>query len=204
MKSLASLILCCLSISANAATVLTNLGAPVQSTLLVKGTGGFLPPAIEFGFEFTVGGGDHQLTTITLAVGNHTGSVPLTVELFGSPTGPDAATLLTSMVGPAQPSNQDATFTPAIPVLLADGETYFLRLSVAGSASTYPIPKTSNPAVGTFTMERNYQRNAGNSWGTGSVVSHPILEITATAVPEPTTMSFSSAALAILLRRRRS
>jgi hypothetical protein len=170
---------------------------------LVKGTGGVTPLALQFGFEFTVGGGDHQLTTITLTIGNHLGTQPLEVELYGSPSGPETATFLTSMVGPTQPANQDAVYTPALPVLLADGETYFVRLAVPGNASNYSIPKTSSAATGVFTLGTSYQRNPGNLWGPSSG-ANPIFEISANAVPEPAAICLSGLALVLTLSRRRS
>jgi len=189
--------------TAPAATVLTNLPGPVSTANLIKGTGGFIPAAIEYGFEFTAGGGDHELITITLSIGTHFGSVPIAVELYGSPSGPDTAIFLTEMTGPAQPANQLAAYAPVLPVTLTDGSTYFLRLWVNGSGSQYAIERTATPATGAFTMGDLYTRNAGSSWGSGTHVSETMLEIQASPVPEPAAAVLSGAGFLLLLRRRR-
>jgi hypothetical protein len=189
--------------AASAATVFTSLSSPPDSSVLVKGAGGFIPPAIEYGFEFTVSGGDHQLTTITLAVTTHFGSLPLLVELYGSPSGPDAAIFLTNMTGPSQPAHQNAVYTPVLPTTLTDGSTYFLRLWVNGSASSYGIPQSTTFGTGTFTMGDHYQRNAGSSWGPGSHGNEPLVEINAAPVPEPASMALGCTGFLLILRRRR-
>jgi hypothetical protein len=189
--------------TAPAATVLTNLPGPATSSVLVKGTGGFIPTAIEYGFEFTVNGGDHQLTTITLSIGTHFGALPLTVELYGSPSGPDAATFLTGMTGPSQPVNQLATYSPVLPATLAGGSTYFLRMWVNGNASSYGIQETTTFATGTFSMGNNFLRNAGSLWGAGSHSNEPLIEIAATAVPEPAAVMLGCMGVLLILRRRR-
>lgn len=189
--------------SAQAATVLTNLPGPVLSNNLIKGTGGFISTAIEYGFEFTAGGGDHELLTITLSIGSHLGSLPLTVELYGSPSGPDAATFITDMTGPSQPANQLATYSPVLPTTLAGGSTYFLRLWVNGAASSYAIERTATPSTGVFTMGNFYVRNAGSSWGTGNNASETMVEITATPIPEPAAVMLSCTGFLLILRRRR-
>jgi hypothetical protein len=187
----------------SAATVLTNLPSAVLSNNLVKGTGGFIPSAIEYGFEFTVGGGDYLLDTITLSIGNHFGPVPLTVELYGSPAGPDTATYITDLTGPSQPANQLATYAPVLPTTLTDGSTYFLRLWVNGNASSYAIQRTATLATGDFLMGDLYTRNAGSSWGAGTHASETMVEITATPVPEPAAVVLGCTGFLLILRRRR-
>ena len=191
-----------LAASAPAATVFTNLGNPVTSSVLVKGTGGFIPTAIEYGFEFTAGVGDHELTSLSVSIGTHFGSLPLTVQLFDSPAGPDSATYLTDLTGPAQPANQVALYTPVMPVTLSGGGTYFVRFSVAGSASSYGIPTTNSAGSGTFTMGNSYQRNAGSLWGSGSALSGPLVAIEASAVPEPAGLVPSAAGFLLIVARR--
>ena len=71
--------------AAPAATVLTNFPGAVSTNSGAKGTGGAIPIPIEYGFEFTVGGGNHDLITISLEIGTHLGNVPLSVELYSSP-----------------------------------------------------------------------------------------------------------------------
>lgn len=191
-----------LATAAPAAVVLTNIPSAVLTTNLIKGTGGFITSPIEYGFEFTVGGGDHQLTTITLSIGTHFGTVPMTVELYGSPTGPDAATFITEMTGPAQPVNQLATYAPVIPTTLAEGGTYFLRLWVNGNASQYGIQRTATTATGAFTMGDIFTRSTGSPWGSGSHASETMVEIEASPVPEPAAAVLGCVGFMLLFRRR--
>lgn len=187
-----------------AAVVLSNFPGPATTTNGVKGTGGFIPTPISYGFEFTVGGGDYGLVTISLDIGNHLGNVPLSVDLYSTTTGPNSATLMTSMTGPSQPANQVATYAPDMPVTLVDGATYFVGLSVNGNASSYSINRTSTPATGPWTMVNFFTRAGSNPWVAGGFSPETMVEITATAVPEPTATLLGCAGLLVALRRRRA
>lgn len=189
--------------TAPAAVVLSNLSGTIDTSSGVKGTGGFIPVPISYGFEFTVGGGDHDLTSISLNIGTHLGTVPLSVDLMSSPTGPNAATLLTAMTGPLQPNNQIAIYSPLTPVTLIDGATYFLRLSVNGNASQYGINRTGTPATGTWTMGNFYTRPSAGLWNPGGFSPETMVEIVASPIPEPSAAILCCAGLLIVLRRRR-
>jgi hypothetical protein len=189
--------------AATAATVLTNFPGPIDTTSGVKGTGGVIPTPISYGFEFTVGGGNHDLLTISLDIGTHLGNVPLSVELFSSTTGPNSATYMTAMTGPPQPVNQVATYVPAAPVTLLDSGTYFLRLTVNGSASQYGINRTATSATGTWTMGNFFTRAGAGTWTAGGFSPETLVEITANPVPEPASALLGCAAFLVLLRRRR-
>lgn len=190
-------------VSSPAAIVLSNFPGPVTTTSGTKGTGGVIPTPIAYGFEFTVGGGDYELVTISLDIGTHLGTVPLTVELFSSPTGPDSATFMTVMTGPAQPSNQVATYAPDTPVTLVDGAKYFLSLRVDGNASSYGINRTSTAATGPWTMGNLFTRPGSGSWSLGGLSPETMVEITADPVPEPAAAMLGCAGLLVVLRRRR-
>ena len=187
-----------------AAVVLSNFRGPMTTTSGVKGTGGVIPTPIAYGFEFTVGGGDYELVTISLDIGTHLGTVPLTVDLFSSNTGPNSATFLTAMTGPPQPDNQVATYAPATPVTLSDGATYFLRLTVIGSASSYGIHRTSTAATGPWSIGNFFTRPGSGTWTGGGFSPETMVEITADAVPEPTATLLGCAGLLVALRRRRA
>ena len=202
MKTLLPCILLMTISAAHGAVVLDNLSNAATTSILVKGTGGFIPTAQEYGFEFTVGGGDHYLQDITLSIGIHLGTLPLTVELYESPSGPDSATFLTVLTGPAQPVNQLASFAPPAVTTLLDGETYFVRLWVNGNASSYGINETAPSATGIFTLGNNFQRTAGSSWGAGDHGTEPLVGINAIAVPEPGVTLLGAFGLLLLLRRR--
>ena len=183
--------------------MLTNFPGPVTTTSGIKGTGGFIPTPISYGFEFTVGGGDYELVTISLDIGTHLGTVPLSVDLFSSTTGPDSATFMTAMTGHPQPASQVATYAPDTPVTLVDGATYFLRLSVNGSASSYGINRTATAATGPWTMGNHFTRPGSGPWSPGGFSPETMVEITANAVPEPAATLLGCAGLLFILRRRR-
>lgn len=189
--------------AAPAAIVLTNFPGPVTTTSGVKGTGGVIPTPIAYGFEFTVGGGDYELVTISLDIGTHLGSLPLSVDLYSSTTGPDSATFMTSMTGPSQPVSQVATYAPDMPVTLLDGATYFLRMSVNGSASSYGINRTSTAATGPWTMGNYFVRPGSGTWSPGGFSPETMVEITANPVPEPAAALLGCVGLIVILRRRR-
>ena len=195
----------CFSIlhAASAATVLTNFPGPVATNSAVKGTGGAIPIPIEYGFEFTVGGGNHDLVTISLEIGTHLGNVPLSVELYSSPAGPDTATFLTAMTGPPQPISQVATYAPSTPVTLSDSATYFLRLYVNGNASQYGISRTATAATGTWAMGNFFTRPGSSNWLPGGFSPETIVEIEATPVPEPAAALLGCTGFMLMLRRRR-
>ncbi len=192
----------CLS-SAPAAIVLTNFPGPFSTTNGVKGTGGAIPTPIAYGFEFTVGGGDHDLITMSFDIGTHLGSLPLTVELLSSPSGPDTATFVVAMTGPPQPDNQVAVYAPATPVTLTDGDTYFVRFTVIGNASSYGIHRTATAATGTWTMGNLFTRPGAGSWFSGGFSPETMVEIEATPVPEPGAAVLGCTGLMLMLRRRR-
>jgi hypothetical protein len=189
--------------TAPAAVVLSNFSGTIDTTSGVKGTGGAIPTPISYGFEFTVGAGDHDLTSISLDIGTHFGTVPLSVDLMSSPSGPATATFLTEMSGPLQPNNQIATYSPLTPVTLVDGATYFLRLTVNGSASQYGINRTGTAATGTWTMGDFYVRPGAGTWSPGGFSPETMVEIVASPIPEPSAAILGCAGLLILLRRRR-
>jgi hypothetical protein len=194
-----------LSNSSPAAIVLTNFPGPSSITNLIKGTGGVIANPLEYGFEFTVSGGDHQLITLSLDVGMHLGTVPITVELYASPSGPDTAAFVTDLTGPAQPGNQIATFAPALSTTLTDGETYFVRMRVNGNGSSYGINRTSTAATGTWTMGNYFTRPSDTgAWNAGGFSPETMVEIEASPVPEPSAAAFGGAVLLLTLRRQRA
>jgi hypothetical protein len=108
------------------------------------------------------------------------------------------------MTGPPQPDNQVATYAPATPVTLSDGATYFLRLTVIGSASSYGIHRTSTAATGPWSMGNFFTRPGSGTWTGGGFSPETMVEITANAVPEPTATLLGCAGLLLALRRRRA
>ena len=204
MRSLLALSILALTSIAPAAVVLTNFPGPADLNQGVKGNGGVTPTPQEYGFEFTVAGGNYDLITISFDISTHFGNVPLTVELYGSPSGPDAAVFLTALTGPPQPSNQIAVYAPSSPVILTDGGTYFVRLAVLGTASSYGLSRTATAATGVWGMG-NYFTRPGHSgaWNAGGFAPETMMEIEANPVPEPAAAALSGTGLLLLLRRRR-
>ena len=128
MRSLLALTILALTPIAPAAVVLTNFPGPPTITNLIKGTGGVIPNPTEYGFEFTVSGGDYDLVTISLDITTHFGNVPLTAELYGSPSGPDTATFLTALSGPPQPINQIAVYAPTNALIISEWGSNLVRM----------------------------------------------------------------------------
>jgi hypothetical protein len=110
---------------------------------------------------------------------------------------------LTSLTGPSQPANQVATYVPPTSLILNNGSTYFVRLSVIGSASTYGINRTSTAATGTWGMGNFFTRTGTGIWNHGGFSPETLMEISATPVPEPGTALLSGFGFLLLLRRRR-
>lgn len=200
-RLLMPLILVPMTLTGYSATVLSNFTGTATSNQAIKGPGGFIPAAIQYGIEFTVNGVDHDLSTITLDFGNTLGTQSLLVELFASPTGPNNATFLTSMNGPSTPSNQNAIFTPATPQTLVSGATYFLKLYVPTSGAFYSLNRTSEPFIGPWSLNGGYI-SSGTTWSTTSA-PWALLDIQAIPVPEPMATLLGGLGCVILLRRRR-
>ncbi len=190
-----------LTLTGQSATVLSNLTGTVTTNQAIKGPGGFVPAAVQYGIEFTVTGGNHELNTITLDFGSTLGTQPLLVELFASPTGPDTATFLTAMTGPSNPSNGNAAYSPATPQTLAGGGTYFLKLYVANTGGLYSLSRTSEPLTGSWSLDGAYLSNGGIWSATGAPWA--LFDIQADPIPEPTVGLFGGLGCLILLHRRR-
>ena len=191
--------------AAAAATVLTNFSGSVNSLQLVAAADA--GPSAEYGFEFRLPAGpDYQFGSLTLSFDFGGGPAPLEVELYGSPAGPDAATLLTALSGPATPGAGAAQWNALLPITLQAGQTYFVRLAVtAFGPDSYLLEQTSAPLSGPWAWVDGYTRSGGSSWNAGTGSTPLKLHIDAADVPEP---SASAVLLALTaassLRRRRS
>jgi hypothetical protein len=84
-----------------------------------------------------------------------------------------------------------------------NGATYFLRLSVNGSASQYSINRTSTAATGPWSMGNFFTRAGAGTWIGGGFSPETMVEITANVVPEPSAALLGCAGLLVALRRRR-
>ncbi len=187
----------------SAATVLSNLPSAVSTNQGIKGPGGaFIPIPISYGFEFTVAGGDYLLDYITLDFGSTLGSKPLVVEVYSSPTGPDTASLIAALDGPASPTNGQFTWTPFSALPLTDGGTYFVKLSVPVGPAQYILSRSSTPLAGPWTFNAAYTKPGSSAWLL-SGGDEPLMKMGATAVPEPGAVSALLAGLSLLLITRR-
>jgi hypothetical protein len=206
MKStlLAALITILASASLQAATVLTNNAGAPGSPQLIKGPGGFISQPISLGFEFTTSAHPDGwiLLSLSLTFSSNSGPNPLSVELYSSPAGPNTATYMAQLNGPANPTAGSHTWTVPSTVTLASNSAYFVKLSVPGGPSTYGISRTADPATGDWALGSVYTQGGSPTW-TASAGQRPFIALT--AIPEPATGILLAASLACgFLRRRRA
>ena len=111
--------------------------------------GGFLGQPIGMGFEFTVSHPDDwALLTISFNLTSISGTAPLQVELYGSPAGPNAATLISSLDAPGFFAAGTNTWTAPAPINLDSGGTYFIRVFTTGINANYGLARTAEPVAG--------------------------------------------------------
>ena len=202
MKRLVILLTGALGGSAPAATVLSNLTGPVSGIQIIAGPD--LAPALEYGFEFSVPAGmDYQFGSLTLTFDSGGGPAPLEVELYASPSGPDAATLVSALSGPLTPGAGPAQWDAPATIALFGGQTYFVRFAVSLGPDGYWLEQTTGALSGPWSWEGSYTRSGGSPWAAdGNAPAR--LSIDAAAVPEPAAAAGLFLAAACLIRRRRS
>ena len=184
-----------------AATVLTNASGLPTTSQLVKGPGGFIPQPISLGFEFTVSHPDDwAFLSLSLTVASNVGASPLLVELYGSPSGPDTATLISALSGPSTPTPGTHTWSAISPITLDSGGTYFVKVSVPSGAGSYGFARTAEPITGDWTFDAHYTQGGAAPWSASGGAA-PMFTIT--AVPEPSVLAALAGCLGVLLLVRR-
>lgn len=189
---------------ADGATVLTNASGTPGISQLVKGPGGFISQPISLGFEFTISHPDDwSFLSLSLNVASNTAASPLLVELYGSPAGPDTATLISALSGPSTPTPGAHTWTAVTPITLHSGDTYFVKVSVPAGAGSYGFSRTAEPVTGDWTLDAHYTQAGAVPWNV-SAGDAPMFTIT--AVPEPSVVAALAlfAGSMLLVRRRRT
>lgn len=198
-------ILFCLAATSplSAAIVLNNLPASASSSQTITG-----PTAssgqLRYGFEFTVHGGDHELQAVTLQFGTPPVTPladPLKISVWKSPSGPDNAVLVATLIGPNFPASTTADWLPPSGTFLTDNTTYFLQMEVNSGNTAYPLNLTTSPLSGPWDYEGSWTQSGSARWAPSPGVP-PVVQIKAAVIPEPLAGVLSGVGFLMLLRRR--
>lgn len=194
-----------LSAPASAVLVLDNVtGNTPSGVFSFKGTGGVLPYQ-EIGITLQVApSSDFELNSITFDFGGAVNSAsPVEASLWTTGSGSPQGSLITTLAGPASPSNILATYTPASPVVLSAAAEVFVVLRVPTGSGFYRLDGTADPfVVEDWNFGGAYLRPLTGSWT--SIGGTPGFQVDATAVPEPSGAgSLGVAALLLGIRRKR-
>jgi hypothetical protein len=189
--------------STQAVPVFDTLALTPTGTNYFKGPIGFLPYA-ELGFVFQVPTtSDYLLDALTFSFNTGTNvTVPLELAAFSIGTGTPQGTLLTTFSGPLFPVSTLGTYTPDSALSLPAGSEVFFRLKVPTSSTLYRVDNTNTSLPSSdWTFAQTYIGNSFGNWTPN--VNAPIMQISATAVPEPGTATLLLASALMLVRRRR-
>lgn len=192
-----------LAATTQAAIVFDTLSATQSGSYIFKGPGGQLPYA-ELGFTMHVPAlSDYQLDSLTFSFGNAVfTSIPFELAAFTTGSGTPQGALLTTFSGPTTASNIEGTFTPDSTLTLAADTDVFFRFKVAATGGTYTM-KTTEDILGPsdWSLTQTYIGNILENWTPNA--RNPMMQVAATAVPEPGTGALLGAAALFLALRRR-
>lgn len=197
------LVLLASTLSAPAAIVFDTLAATHDSTQFFKGPGGFLPYA-ELGFVMHVPStSDYQLDSISFSFdGTSLVSSPTEFAAFAIGTGTPQGVLLMTFTGPTAPSGIVGTYTPDSAFTLPADTDVFFRFVVPVSGGVYRMKKTFDVLPTSDWSFGDLYIGNGTDWtaNTGA----PLMQVNATAVPEPGSVALLGAAVFLLVGRRRA
>jgi hypothetical protein len=188
---------------ASGAIVFDTLGATPTGTNFTKGPTGFLPYA-ELGYVFHVPAtSDFQLDSLTFSFNSSTSVLaPLEFAAFSVGNGSPQGTLLATFTGPLFPVSTLGTFTPDTPLTLAANTDVFFRFKVANPGGLYRVDSTTTAAgPSDWSFLQSYIGNDMGNWT--PALNTPVMQISATAIPEPGSFALLGAAAIFLTRRRR-
>lgn len=200
--ALTALIAAASAATSNAAIVLDTTALTDTGTQYIKGPGGFLPYA-EVGFTLHVPlSSDYQLDSISISFDVATSTTSsLELAAFSTGVGTPEGTLLGTFSGPTNPSGAIATYTPDTAIMLAADTDVFFRLIVPVSGGFYRIDKSTDmPGPSDWSFGDLYIGN-GTDWTANA--GTPLIQVSATSVPEPGSIALLGASGLFLIRRRR-
>ena len=189
--------------TAPAAVVFDTLGMTPTGANYFKGPTGMLPYT-ELGFLFHIPAtSDFQLDSLSFSFNTTANTAaPLELAAFSVGSGTPQGTLLATFSGPLSPVSIIGSYTPDAPLTLAADTDVFFRFKVANPGGLYRVDNTSDTLpTSDWSFVQTYIGNSVGDWTPN--LNAPVMQIAATAVPEPGSASLLGAAALVFLRRRR-
>lgn len=171
----------------HAAAIVTNLSDLIGGTGTVYGSG----PPQSYAQEFTTGATAMTLSDVIAVLGDASGTFTATASLETTSGALPSNTVLTTFTVPSIPAGSpaDETFTPNTGVILSANTTYWFVLAATGTGS-YQWAYTNT----TQANLPNYAVNNGAGWSIGAPPGPFLVQVDATAAPEPSSLLLVSAA----------
>jgi hypothetical protein len=171
----------------------SNLGATVNGTGTIYSSG----PPQSYAQEFQTGNSNVFLSSIVVPLGDATGTFTASADLVANNSGLPGSTILTSFTVPAIPTSTptDLTFTPSSSVTLNANTDYWFVLSASGSGDyKWNYTNTLSTSFPNYAVSND----SGATWTIGAPPGPFLLEATAAAVPEPSSLVLEATGLLAL------
>jgi hypothetical protein len=191
------------SAAAHATIVFDTTSITPTGANFFKGPTGFLPYT-ELGFVFHVPStSDYQIDSLTFSFNTTSNTAaPLELAAFTTGSGTPQGLLLSTFSGPTSPVSMLATYTPDTSFTLPADSDVFFRFKVANAGGLYRVDNTNDPLVPTeWSFVQLYIGNSVGDWTANA--NAPVMQVAATAVPEPGSLALLGSSALFLLRRRR-
>lgn len=173
--------------------IVSNLGATVNGTGTIYSSG----PPQSYAQEFLTGNASVLLSSIVVPLGDSTGTFTASAELVADNSGLPGSIVLTTFTIPAIPTTgpTDLTFAPASSVTLSANTDYWFVLSASGSGDySWDYTNTLSTSFPNYAVSNN----SGATWTIGTPPGPFLLEATAAAVPELSSLVLTAIGLLAL------